>query len=130
MRARRAVDEQQQRDADADEQAGQRAEYQHAGERGHRGDEVGTRRHGVDAAGAAEVKAVQAHERGNVDEIDHCRDDDRGERRLGEVLEEPGEKEQRDDRQHGDDEPGERRARARGTVDGGLGQAAADDHPA
>ena len=64
VRARGAVDEQQDRDADADEQAGQRAEDQHADERGDRGDEVGARRHGVDAAGAADVKAVQAHERG------------------------------------------------------------------
>ena len=48
----------------------------------------------------------------------------------GRSLEEPGEKEQRDDRQHGDDEPGELRAGARGAVDGRLGEAAADDHAA
>ena len=46
----------------------------------------------------------------DVDELDDGGDDDRGERRLGQLLEQAGEEQQRDDRERGDDEPRQLRA--------------------
>jgi hypothetical protein len=50
------------------------------------------------------VGAVEVDQRSAVDELDHRRDHDRCERCLGEVFEEPGEHEQREDRERGDDQ--------------------------
>ena len=49
----------------------------------------------------------------DVDELDERGDDQRAERRLGEVFEQTGEEEQRHDRHGGGNEPRELRARAR-----------------
>ena len=43
---------------------------------------------------------------GDVDELDERGDDDGGQRRLGQLLEQAGEEEQGDDRERGDDQPG------------------------
>ena len=51
-----------------------------------------------------------AAQRADVDQLDHRRDHDRRQRRLGQLLEQAGEEQQRDDRQHRDDEAGELRA--------------------
>ena len=75
--------------------------------------EVGPRGDAEDAPGAARVEAVELDERADVDELDQRRDHDRGERRLRQLLEQAGEEEQRDDRQHGDDEAGQLRAARR-----------------
>ncbi len=50
------------------------------------------------------AEPVQPHERTHVHELDECGDDHRGERRLGKLLEQPGQEEQRHDRQPGHDE--------------------------
>ena len=116
--------EQQQRDGDADEQPGQRVEDQDTEHRRHRGDEVGTRRDAVDLPEPARREAVEPHERGEVDELDQRRDHDRAQRRLGEILEQTGEEQQRDDGSDGGDEPRQLRARARRRVHRGLREAA------
>src|SRR4051794_3530589 len=86
----------------------------------------------ADAVGLAQRSArvaVEAAQRPDVDELDHRGDDDGGERRLGQRLEKGGEKQQGDDRQRRDDEPGELGLRPRGAVDRGLRERAVDDHP-
>ena len=50
---------------------------------------------------------VQPAQGGDVDQLDHGGDDDGGERRLGQLLEQPGEEQQRHDRQHRDDQAGD-----------------------
>ena len=60
--------------------------------------------------GAARRVAVQPAQRREVDELDHRRDHDRRQRRLRQLLEQAGQQQQRDDRQRGDDQPGELRS--------------------
>ena len=60
----------------------------------------------------------------------HGRDDDGGERRLGQLLEQAGEEEQGHDRQRGHDQPGHLALGTGAAVDGGLREAAVDHHPA
>jgi hypothetical protein len=50
----------------------------------------------VDASEAAGLRPVEGDQRADVDERDQRRDHDRGQGRLREVLEEPGEEEQGD----------------------------------
>ena len=69
-------------------------------------------------------------ERGDVDQLEHGRDDDGGERRLGQLLEQAGEEEQRHDGQPGHDQPGHLTLGTGAAVDGGLREAAVDDHAA
>jgi hypothetical protein len=88
----------------------ERVEDEHAEHRRDGGDEVRARGDPVQPAGGV---AVQGDQRADVDELDHGGVHNRGERRLGQLLEEPGEDQQRDDRQCGDDQPGELRMRAR-----------------
>ena len=95
-----------------------------------RGEEVRPRRRPVDLAQPARPDPVQPHERRDVDELDHGRDHDRGQRRLGQALEQAGEEQQRDDGEHGDDEPRDLAVRPGAAVDRGLGEAAVDDHAA
>ena len=57
-------------------------------------------------------------------------DDDGRQRRLGKILEQPGEKQQRHDGQGRGEHSRDLAARAGGRVDRGLGQAAADHHAA
>ena len=130
MGAGRSVDEQQQRDDDADEQPRQRVEDEHAEHGGDGGDEVRTCRVAVDAAESVGVQLVQIDEGSDVDELDHRRDHDGGEGRLGQVLEQRGQEQQGHDREDGDGEPGQLRSSTGRTVDGGLGEAAVDDHAA
>ena len=84
----------------------------------------------VDRAEPARPHAVEPHERGHVDELDHRRDHHRRQRRLRQALEQAGEEQQRDDRQHRHDEPRHLALRAGAAVDRGLREAAVDDHPA
>ena len=76
-------------------------------------------------------RPVEAHERGDVDELDDRGDHDRGQRRLGELLEQPGEEQQRDapsaPRRPG---PTAATSRPRTAVDRRLREAAVDDHAA
>ena len=60
----------------------------------------------------------------------HGRDHDGGERRLRQLLEQPGQEEQGHDRERGDDQAGDLALGAGAAVDGGLREAAVDDHPA
>ena len=103
--ARGAVDQQQQRDPDPDEQPGEGVEDRHAEQRRDRGDEVGASREPELAPEALGVGAVQLDQRAVVDELDHRGDHDRRERRFGEVFEQPRQREQREDRQRRDDQP-------------------------
>jgi hypothetical protein len=105
VRARRSVEQQEERHPDADEQPGQRVKDEHAEERGERRDEVRSRGDTVDAPEAPGVEAVELDQRANVDELDQRGDHDRCQRRLGQLLEEPGEEEQGHDRERRDDEP-------------------------
>ena len=130
VRPRRAVDEQRQRGADPDEQAGQGVEHEHAGQRRDRGEEVGARRHRERAARPPGRDAVEPREGRHVDELDHRRDHHRGEGGLRQALEEPGQQQQGHDGHHGHDEPRHLALGARAAVDRGLGQAAVDDHAA
>jgi len=43
----------------------------------------------------------------HVDEVDQRRNHDRGQRRIREIFEQPGEEQQRDDSEDGDNERGE-----------------------
>ena len=60
----------------------------------------------------------------------HRRDHDGGERRLGQLLEQAGQEQQRHDGQHGDDEPGDLALGPGAAVDGRLREAAVDHHAA
>ena len=82
-----AVDQQQQRDGNPDEQAGERVEDDDAEQRGDRGDEVRPRDESELAAEPAAGGAIQRDERPDVDQLDHGRDHDRRERRHGQILE-------------------------------------------
>ena len=94
------------------------------------GEEVRARHPAVLAAEAPGVGVVELHEGAHVDELDDGGDDDGGERGLGQILEEPGEEEQRDDGQGRRKQPRSLRARTGRRVDGRLGEAAADHHAA
>ena len=109
VRPRGARDQQDQRDHDADDQAGQGVEDQHSHHGRDGRDEVGPAREVVDRGEPPGLHAVEATQRGDVDQLDDGGDHHRGERRLGQLLEEPGEEEQGDDRQHGGREAGELR---------------------
>ena len=124
------VGEEQERGADADEEPGQRPEDGHPQQGGERGDEVGTRDPPELAAEALGVRVVEVDQGGHVDELDDRGDHDGGQCRLGQVLEEPGEEEQRHNGQGGRDQPRQLRARTGGRVDRCLGEAAADHHAA
>jgi hypothetical protein len=50
------------------------------------------------------VEAVQPYQRGDVDELDQGGDDDGRERGFGEILEQAGKEEERDDGEGGDRE--------------------------
>ena len=126
----RAIEQEQHGEPDADEEAGKRVEDEHADESGDGGDEVGSGREAVDPAEPARVEPVEPDQGADVDELDQRGDHDGAERCLGKVLEEAGQEEQRDDREDGDDQPGQLRPGAGGSVDGGLREAAVDDHPA
>ena len=128
--SRGAVDEQKQRDADPDEQAGEGVEHGHAEQRCERGDEIRARNEPELASEPLRVGVVEHEQRREVDQLDHRRDHDRRQGGFGEVLEQPGQREQSEDRQRGDDQPRELAAGARGSVDGGLRETAIDDHPA
>ena len=108
---------------------GKGVEQEHAEQRRHGGDEVGPGGLAVDAPEPLGVQRIEATDGGDVDELDDGGDDDGGQRRLGQVLEQAGEEQQRDDGQHGDDEPGHLRPGTGGTVHRRLRQAAVDDHP-
>jgi hypothetical protein len=125
-----AVDQQQQRDGDAEEQPGQGAEDQHAEQGGDRGDEVGAGGHAVVATEPAGVDAVQGGQGRNVDQLDDRGDHHRRQGRLGQALEQSGQGQQGDDGQGGHDQPRQLGPGAGGAVDRGLGQAPADDHAA
>jgi hypothetical protein len=129
VRPRHAVEQQQQRDRDAEEEPGQRVEDQHPEHRSDRADEVRARRGAVRAPERLRVDAIEGNERGDVDELDDRRDDHGGQRGLGQVLEEAGQEQQRDDREPGADQPGDLRVRTGSAVDRRLGEAPVDDHP-
>jgi hypothetical protein len=84
------------------------------------GDEVGSGDEPELTSEPAAVRPVELDQRGNVDEFNHGGDHDRGEGGFGEVLEQSGEREQRDHGERSDDEPRELAAGAGGGVDGGL----------
>jgi len=98
------IQEQQQRDADADEQAGERVEDEHAEHGRDRGYEVGPLGDREAARMATGVDAVQPPQRGDVDQLDHRGDHDRRQRRVRELLEQAGQQQQREDREDRDDE--------------------------
>src|SRR4029453_8990960 len=125
-----AVDQQQQRDGDADEQPGQGVEDQHPEQGGDRGDEVGTGGHAVVATQPAGVDPVQPGQGWDVDQLDDRGDHYGRQRRLGQTLEQSGQGQQGDDGQGGHDQPRQLGAGAGGAVDRGLGQTPADDHAA
>ena len=86
---------------------------------------------------AADAEALASHddscqssERCDVDQFDDRRDDDGRERRLGQLLEQAGQEQQRHDRERGDDEAGHLALGAGAAVDGRLREAAVDDHAA
>ena len=130
VRPRGPVEQQDQRDGDADEQAGQGVEDEDAEQGGERGEEVRAGRPAVDAGELRRPDPVEAAQRRDVDQFDDGRDDDRGEGGLRQLLEQPGQEQQGDDGQHGHRQPGELAPRAGAAVDRGLGQAAVDHHPA
>jgi hypothetical protein len=66
VRLRCAIEEQQDRHADADEQPRERVEHEHADERGHRREEVGSSSEAVDAAQVPRMGAIELHERGDA----------------------------------------------------------------
>ena len=76
------------------------------------------------------MQPVEALQCTDIDELDHRGDHDRAERRLREVLEQRGQKEQRHDRQGGDDEARHLRVGSGGAVHRRLGQAPVHDHAA
>jgi hypothetical protein len=82
----------------------ERVEHEHAHERGHRCDEVGSSCEPVDAAQDPRMSAIELHERGNVHELDDGRDDDSGQDCLRKLFEQAGQEEQRHYREHGDHE--------------------------
>ena len=98
---RGAVQEEQQRDGDADEQPRESVEDQNTEHRRHRGDEVGLRRDPVDRSESTCREAIEPDERAHVDQVEERGDDQRTERRLGEVFEQTGEEQQRHDRHDG-----------------------------
>ena len=106
------------------------SKIEHPEQCGDGGDEVGACDPPELAAEALGVGVVELDQARHVDEPDHRGDDHGGERRLGKVLEEPRQEEQRDHGEARRDERRELRAGACGRVDGGLGEAAADDHAA
>ena len=75
------------------------SKMQHADHGRERRDEVRAGGDGERATGAADVEPVEGDERPDVDELDERGDHDRGERRLGKLLEQPGEEQERDDGQ-------------------------------
>ena len=62
----------------------------------------------------------------HVDEPDHGGDDDRGERRLRQAVEQRRQEQHRGDEQHGDEQPREARPHARPGADGAAGEARVD----
>jgi hypothetical protein len=108
----------------------ERVEDQHAQDRRNRRDEVRPSGEAVEAAEALGVRAVELHERRDVHQLDQRGDYDRSEGRFGEVFEEAGEEQDRDDGEHRDRQPRELTFRTRRSVHRGLGEAAADHHAA
>src|SRR5690606_1163762 len=78
MRARCAVKQQQERNADADEKAGKRIEEQDAEQRGYCREEISAGRDAVDAAQASRVIPIQANDGRYVYQLNEsCDDHDR-----------------------------------------------------
>ena len=130
VRSRGAVDEQDDRHEDPEEQTGQRVEQEDPERRRHGRDEVRSSREPVDPPEPARVDAVEADQRPDVDQLDQGGDDDGGQGRLGQLLEEAGQEQQGDDGQGRDDQPRQLGARPGAGVHRGLRQAAVDDHAA
>ena len=99
------VGKEQERRADADEEPGERPEDGHPQQGGERGDEVGTRDPPELAAEALGVRVVEVDQDGHVDKLDDRGDHDGGQCCLGQVLEEPGEEEQRHNGEGARDQP-------------------------
>ena len=128
--SRGAVEEQEDRHADADEEPRERVEHEHAGESRQRCDEVGSGGEAVDATESGRVGAVEPHERREVHQLDQGGDDHRGQDCLRKVLEQAGQEEEGDDGEHGDHQSRHQALRTGPGVHGGLREAAVHDHPA
>lgn len=128
MRLCGAIEQQQHGHPDADDQPGEGVEQQHARHRGDGGQEIGAGGMSVDAAEPGRPHPVQAAQRGDIHEFDDRGDDHTRQRRLRQVLEQPGQKQQRQDHEYRDHEPTELGSGPRAAVDGGLGEAAVDHH--
>ena len=128
-RPRGAVEQEEQRDADPEEEPRQRVEDEHAEHRERR-DAVWVGLRWRAPARPAHVEAEEGVPARDVHGLDERRDDNGGQSRFGQLHEEPGEEEPRDDGQGSDDGDAELRARAGGRVRGSLRQAADDDEPA
>src|SRR5215218_1883864 len=72
--------------------------------------------------------AIQPAQATDIDEFDHCSDDNGCERGLQEELEQTGQEQQCDDHQHRNDQTADLGLGASATVDSRLRQAAIDDH--
>ena len=123
------VEQQGHRDGDTDDQPGQGVEDEHAEHRGDGGEEVHAGGGAVDAAEPLGPDPVEPAQGGDVDQLDDRGDHDGGQGGLRQLFEQAGQEQQREHGERGDREPADLGAGAGAAVDGGLGQAAVDDHP-
>ena len=131
VRPRGAVEQEQQRDADADEQAGQRVEDQHAEQRGERGEEVGPRGRAVDLPEAARAtRGRGATSAGMSTSSMTAAITTAASVASGSVSKSPVRNSSVTTVSAATTRPEICVSRAGAAVDGGLRQAAVDDHPA
>ncbi len=92
------------------------------------GGEIGPGGETVDAAQPVGPHPVQPAQRREIDQLDHGGDHHRRQRRFRQLLEQAGEEQQGDQRQHRDHQPTDLGPGSGGAVHRGLGQAAVDHH--